>query len=257
MLILLSLLSCGVRQDSQPAPSTGSVPAGGAQGEPTPTAGAGLHLHMAEHLARLTEARDMLVQGRVEDARAALRWVADHPAAAQRSADAELPADGGGWLAAMQAAAAEGAASADPAVVARGVAQAANQCGGCHQALGLAVVLPHPGPAPAVGAGGTGDPGVAAHMAGHQWAADRMWAALVTPSTAAWAESLQVLSQPALDTLALQVGPEQADAVSISAWRVHELAADGLLDDNPDTRADLYGRILGACASCHMGQRVP
>lgn len=251
-LLLGGAATCGPRQEPSPplaaAPLEAPAPPPTAgEGAAAPVAAHGLRLRMDQRFDRLTQGRDALVQGRPEQARAHLAALAADPP------DPELPPDWGRWMDGMQQAAREGAASADAAGLARAVAAAANQCGGCHQALGLVANLPHPGPAPTAvsGPAPSGDPGVAAHMAGHQWAADRMWAALVQPSETAWAESLQVLSQPALDTLALEVGAQEAEEVAASAYAVHELAAVGLQDPDPATRADLYGQVLAACAACH------
>ncbi|MCK6504804.1 hypothetical protein L6R53_15610, partial [Myxococcota bacterium] len=230
-----------------PGPTAPPAAPGPAAPPAAPAGAHGLRLRMDQRFERLTQARDALIQGRPEQARAHLATLAADPP------DPELPPDWGTWMDGMQQDARAGAASADAGGLARAVASAANQCGGCHQSLGLVVALPHPGPAPSAVSGPTpsGDPGVAAHMAGHQWAADRMWAALVQPSDTAWAESLQVLSQPALDTLALEVGAQEAEEVAASAYAVHELAAGGLRDPDPATRADLYGQVLAACVACH------
>ncbi|MCP4808540.1 MAG: hypothetical protein GY913_18990 [Proteobacteria bacterium] len=123
----------------------------------------------------------------------------------------------------------------------------ANTCGACHQSLETGPLLTEL-PAPAEG------PGVGNHMAQHAWANDRMWAALIEPSTAAWDRSLKVL------------GPDSVPASDIGDWglhegseelaaAVHELAFAALADDNPDTRADLYGQIVSQCASCHRASR--
>lgn len=210
-----------------------------------------LRLHMGERLALLTQARDELVRGRNVQARSALDRLAG------LDVEPGLPEGWNVWLKGMSEQARLGAQSQDSVALAAAVAHAANQCGGCHQSLGRDVALPHPGPAPTGGSGQApvGDPGVARHMVGHQWALDRMWAGLVEPSDRAWAESLQVLTQPALDTLALEVGAQESEAVARATMAVHELARDGLTDANPDTRADLYGQVLSACASCHSLER--
>ncbi len=259
LLPFLALLACAPRQEpaASPAAPAAASPAPPAPASPAPPAQpfggdpAALRLHMGERLTLLTQARDQLVRGDDTQARASLERLA------RLDVEPGLPPGWDVWLKGMSEQAGRGSASADAGTLAAAVAQAANQCGGCHQALARRVALPHPGPAPTAVSGSepSGDPGVARHMEGHQWAVDRMWAGLVEPSDRAWAESLQVLTQPALDTLSLEVGAVESQAVAAATMKVHELAQDGLSDDNPDTRADLYGQVLSACASCHALQR--
>lgn len=253
MLIIALLLSCGARQDAAAtSPPAAAAPEAAAAAvsqavPPVDPALLLLRLHMHEHFARAAGARDALIQGDLEATRTALAWLAEH------EADPGVPTAWGGWLTAMRGAAGQGRTATDAPTLAEAVAGVATQCGGCHQALGYIPALPHPGPAP-TGVSAelpSGEPGVATHMEGHQWAAERMWAGLIAPSGDAWAESLQVLSQPALDTLALEAGAAAADSVATSAYAVHDLAAAGLDDDNPDTRTELYARILTSCAACH------
>jgi cytochrome c553 len=123
----------------------------------------------------------------------------------------------------------------------------ANACGSCHQALDVHPSIPAKAPPTA------GD-GIEGHMARHQWAADRMWVSLVLGSEQEWREALGVLdASPASEfggrTLSL--------AAQAHATTVHDKARAALDDDNPDTRSDLYGQIVAACAGCHLEQGVP
>lgn len=249
MVLVALILSCAPRQDSLiagSAPAAAVEPIAAAAG-PSAKDPSVVRLHMGERFRELTLARDSLVQGRHEEARAALLRLS------MLDEEPGLPEGWGGWLRGMSEHANRGSQSTDIASLAAAVAQTANQCGGCHESLGRKAVLPHPGPAPTSVSGltPTGDPGVARHMEGHQWAVDRMWAGLVQPSDAAWSESLQVLTVPALDMLTDEVGARESAAVVGATLTLHELARAGMDDNNPDTRADLYGQVLGTCAGCH------
>lgn len=200
-----------------------------------------LRVHMAEHLARAVTIRDAVVRGRFEEAQESFRLMAEHEAAEG------LPPETASWLSALQQSAAAGAAAESIEAQGAALGQLVNTCGGCHESLDSGPLLAEQ-PAPAEGEG------LAIHMAQHSWANDRMWAALIEPSAAAWERSLRVLSVDALSAeeraeWGLQEGTEVLDQ------EVHRLAHAALADDNPDTRADLYGQIVAECAACHRASR--
>lgn len=245
------LLSCGGRSSpvagGDERPAVRAAEGGGAVLDPL----SHRRLAMAARAQALGDARDALVRGRLDEARAGMAALAALPTPPQ------LPAEGAPWLRAIEQAARSGAQAADARSLAVAVAQVANQCGGCHQTVSAPVHLPHPGPVPGVlsGEGGpAGDPGMARHMALQQWALERMWAGLILPSPEAWAESLRAFALVDVDDLRGEVDPaEEARLRAITAAQRARVQA-GLSDDNPDTRADLYGTILGACLDCHQGR---
>lgn len=226
MLLILILACAGSR--GGPAPEPAPVPAAAPPAEATVAA------HMAEHLARATATRDAVVQGRFDEAREGFRWLAGH----------EPLSAPGSWTADMQRIAATGMVATDTAGQAAALGALANTCGGCHQSLSTGVLMPER-PAPPSGSG------LSDHMARHAWASDRMWAALIEPDGTAWERSLRVLSpegeeQATLDGWGLPASSAPREAA------VHRLAHAALADDNPDTRADLYGQIVAECAGCHQ-----
>ena len=194
--------------------------------EVTPEQLPGLRQHMQDHLRHA--ARDGVLSGDVEDARADLAWLAMHPT------EPGEPPTWGTWLNRMRESAAVGAQTQDLREQAMSVARMANACGGCHQSLGMTTWGPIP---PEV-------PQESGHAQRYWWALDRLWEALLVGSNQPWEAALLVLEAdplPAADTLEKQ------------AWasEVPTAARAALGDDNPDTRADLFGQILGACGSCH------
>ncbi|MFT4974982.1 MAG: cytochrome c553 [Myxococcota bacterium] len=200
-------------------------------------------IHMAEHLARATVVRDAVVRGDFDTARVGFQWLAAH------EEDESLPREGLGWVGMLRVHAAEGATSESIEEQAAALGALANTCGGCHETLSMGPLLPElPAPAP------TQLSGLGLHMAQHSWASDRMWAALVEPSSAAWERSLRVLGEVTMtaaeqDEWGLVAGSEALDG------EVHRLAYSAMADDNPDTRADLYGQIVAQCATCHRASR--
>lgn len=201
--------------------------------EPAPVdARAALRSHMQEHQAHATAALDGVLSGDVERAREDLRWIAEHPAQPGE------PATWGNWLNQVRVAAAEGAQAAELREQARAVAQLGNACGGCHQSLGLDTWGPLPPPVPE-------GPG---HGPRYRWAVDRLWEAMLVGSAQPWQTALEVLvGDPVVPGASL---PEQA-----WAGEVPVAAQAALGDDNPDTRADLFGQLLGACGACHGASR--
>jgi cytochrome c553 len=83
---------------------------------------------------------------------------------------------------------------------------------------------------------------------------EQLWAALVEPDGRSWVQSLDVLGADPM--VANDLPPQGPVAAQLTMdAEVHHLAHDALSDDNPDTRADLYGQIVTACASCHRVSR--
>jgi len=198
-------------------------------------------VHMDDHLYRATAIRDAVVHGRFEDARADFAWMAEH------QEGVVLPDGVTAWVSSMRDSAAAGAAAESTQAQAAALGQMATACGGCHAATGTGPKLQEP-TVPVLG----DSQGV--HMAQHSWAHDRMWASLIEPNAGAWESALQVLSEDALPASevanwALPQGSQAQDE------QVHRLAHAALADDTPAARADLYGQIVSACATCHRASR--
>ncbi len=196
-----------------------------------------MRAHMAEHLARAVTIRDAVIWGDFEKAREGFEWMAGHEALEGLAPESEH------WQGALRASAAAGAEADDISGQGAALGALANTCGGCHETLSAGPLLPEL-PAP------TGSTGLQGHMAQHRWASDRMWTALIEPSSAAWERSLRVLSTEALSAEE-RAEWGLADGVEVLDQEVHRLAYAALEDDNPDTRADLYGQIVAECANCH------
>lgn len=104
-------------------------------------------------------------------------------------------------------------------------------CAGCHNALG--------GPNPATSNGQAPDPS----MAGHAWAAERLWFGLMAPSEAAWAEGAGQLAKGA---------PFRSDVTAIDAQakRLQQLGASAVSVAS-EHRARVFSDVLSTCADCH------
>src|SRR5690606_33945669 len=90
-------------------------------------------------------------------------------------------------------------------------------------------------------------PTIAAQMARHQWAVDRLWESLIGASDEHWRAGLYVMATahfPGTDK------PELAT-------RLQELARAALdmPDTSLDTRGARYAELLVTCAGCHVQAR--
>lgn len=130
------------------------------------------------------------------------------------------------------------------------VARVAGTCGACHQTMKR-------GPRYRIVTGPPeGDTPVATRMLRHQWAADRLWDGLVGPSDESWRAGAAGLRDAPLFTDALTHDVAQYEAVTRLAWTVHDVGARANPTHGQAERANLYGELLGTCASCHalLGQ---
>ena len=93
---------------------------------------------------------------------------------------------------------------------------------------------------------------MASHMQRHRWAADRMWAGLVTDSEEAYTAGARVLHEDALHEGEMPGHEAQPDGrLAAITGLVHQLGADAEAAEDWDTRANVYGRLLATCAACH------
>ena len=93
--------------------------------------------------------------------------------------------------------------------------------------------------------------GVVTHMQRHQWAADRLWEGLIGPSDTAWGRGADMLIDAPLDSSDVTTATDHDAEIAKIAHRIHALGGIGTETVTPDARAELYGEVLGLCASCH------
>ena len=235
MRLFFLLLACAAKPATPPAPSAEVAP-------PTPPkaedpARMAVRVHMAEHLAHANLIRDAVVQGRFDQAREGFDWMATH------RVEEAVPPEWMGWLDELRASASAGAQATTTRDQAMALGEMANACGCCHETLSKGPLLPVP-------AAPDDNAGLRFHMARHSWVNDRMWAALIEPDAAGWQRSLRVLGPEAITAAELEDWG-QLEGAEEQGHKVHVLAHAALADDNPDTRADLYGQIVAECAACH------
>jgi len=135
-------------------------------------------------------------------------------------------------------------ATQDPIAAARSMATLGRACARCHQAAKGKVELAGDPPPPT-------EHELRATMAGHQWAARRMWQGLMAPSTERWTEGARALEGAPL-TITAEVGqPPHALGIADDTSRIRMLARRAQTTTELDARAELFGELLGTCARCH------
>ena len=198
---------------------------------------------MREHFTKAREARAALIGGDIETARAAMGWLAANDPGVGEIPEALRPSLTG--MREKAGAFAEAATLTDA-----GLAYAAmlTHCGECHGAL-------ERGPTFAIPPLPEGDE-LRSHMQRHRWAADRMWEGLVTHDTERFGSAAEVLSEVALHQEALPTGEVPAERIHALAQHVHELGPEAAAAETDEARADIYGRFLATCATCHRALGV-
>ncbi len=232
----LLLLSCsGTPEPAPPEEPAPPIPAADEHpAEPPP----GPHLHMQQHMEAVTNARNAVILGDVDEAKGPMSWLAEHEPPADK-----MPRGWQPYMAAIQGHATKAASAENVPEVAELVALTARECGACHTSMGAKptfATLPVPG----------GD-GVKAHMARHQWAADRMWEGIISADGDRWRDGAMTLLEDPLHELSLPGTSPVPGAVSILGDKLHNLGEEGLGTMDDAAQARLYGEVIAACGTCH------
>lgn len=129
-------------------------------------------------------------------------------------------------------------------------AQLAATCGSCHRETG-AIPTFEPPPVP------PDEPTALARMDRHQWAADRLWQAMITSADDAWRDGLDVLAVTPLPDgeLTAVAAPSAKPAIRDLAESLQRLAKSARGAATLDERATRYGEILGVCVRCHAAAK--
>jgi len=121
------------------------------------------------------------------------------------------------------------------------------RCAACHVAIKARITFPNE-PRP------SSDPKLASEMVGHQWAAVQMWEGLIGPADDRWLAGANALTTVPLNIVAraaTRTSPDDIDDVA----RVRMFATRAVGAKELDARADVFGKLLAACAHCHATLR--
>lgn len=190
--------------------------------------------HMHEHLDQINAIKTAVIAGDLEGVREPASWLADH----------DEPA----WLPSveeMQRYAARTAAAKDLVDAASALGEMARTCGDCHEASGVEVAMGYSEP-PSPDA-----QGLATQMQRHLWAADRMWAALIGPSDAAWKQGAAVLADVQLTAADIEVEDAKRAQILDLTQRAQAVGVLARQSTSIELRSGLLGEFLSLCANCH------
>lgn len=241
--VVLALVAVACSPTS-PEPAPKAAPAApSAPPSPAPTVAAAAAARMPDHFGDSIRIKDAVIAGELEDVRAP----------AQRLVDQVTPEHfPGEWRPHVEAVgrhAATALAATDIAGASAAAAGLAGSCGGCHAAVGRGPTLADAGTAPVVG---PRDP-PKTQMLRHQWAADRMWEALISRGDERWRQGAAALADAPLRIEEITADVELPEEVQKLGDRVHELGRRAQTVSGWDERATIYGEFIASCATCHKG----
>lgn len=194
---------------------------------------------MHDNLTRIGTIKSAIVAGKLEDVREPATWLADHETVAG------LPADFGPYVAQIKTSARHVIEAQDLVSAAESVSKMARTCGKCHSANNVGLEF-----------GYDQEPrmdveDVVTHMQRHQWAADRLWEGLIGPSDTAWNRGADMLIDAPLHSSDVTTTADHDAEIEKIARRIHALGGIATETKTADARSELYGEVLGLCASCH------
>jgi mono/diheme cytochrome c family protein len=201
-----------------------------------------LATHMHEHFTGGAKMRDAVIAGDLAALKRDAQWMAEH------ELSKTFPADWKPHVESFQDAAKKALDARDLDAAANATAEMTARCGSCHAALG--------GPKIDLGTPPAEGSGVAPHMARHQWAAERMWLALTTPSEGAWLAATETMADAPLMPEALSGERSVDKQVEQLAIEVHAIAERARTDRDMAKWQSAYGKFLGTCADCHKAAGI-
>jgi cytochrome c553 len=237
---LLLLVACTpLAPENEPAPRAEAVVVAHEAAPPTATPSR-TGVEMADHYRDAVQIKNAVIDGDLRAVQAPARRLVDD---AGHYPEPWRPyvAMNANYAAALLAARDRHAAG----VAAAGLART---CGDCHGALGVGPAFEPPHDLP------TASPhDVLRHMHRHQWAADRMWEALIDRSEYAWMAGAAALVDAPLPRADLTQDVELPEDVLELGGKIHKIGALAGSTVGWDARAGLYGEFLATCAGCHQG----
>ncbi len=231
VVLLGALLGACAAAEATPAPGSGSGSADAPGDRFAHDMLVRFHMHENFGLARAIER--LLLRGKLDEARELARGLAIAPDEPGMGAWAKQTA-----RVRLRAAELVTAKTVDQAFVAESLL--AVECAGCHLASGAAPEFGSPSEPP------VDQPTIAARMARHLWAADRLWEGMVGTADDSWSAGLAILAKPPL--AASELGEVRARL----ARQLQRLAlAAQRIKSGDQARATTYAQLLTTCTACH------
>lgn len=191
---------------------------------------------MRGHLGDLREVERLLIQGKLDEAKSRAFLLTQAPVGRETSLWQRDVDD-------MTRAAQRIVQASSVHEALRDDVEVARACASCHQRSQYVPAFPPLEAAP------PDRPTVAARMARHQWAVDRLWEGMVGGGDHRWELGLSALSDAPMVFSSRRHGRALAARLQQAAMR-ERLRLGATVDD----RARAYGEILETCAACHLSQ---
>ena len=236
-IVALVLAGCSATSDPLPEPMPVPLQSRISRDPPRGTAA-----RMDRHFTDSILIKDAVIAGKLDDAKAPARRLL------QRTDP--YPESWRPFMAANVRLAGDVLAAEDIDAVARAVASLAHTCGDCHAAVVLGARFTPPSPPPAIT---SRDP--RQRMRRHQWAADRMWEAMVGHSDVAWTAAAAALADPELARADFPPEVDMEGDPTVVARQLQALGARAAESSDWDHRVRVYGQFLATCAVCHEDGR--
>jgi cytochrome c556 len=195
---------------------------------------------MWQHYQHVGEAQTAVIEGQLDQARTALRSVAEHDSIPG------LPAEARPFEAALRKNAAAGVEAPDLAAAARATGRMGASCGSCHQAL-------QRGPRFSLaGSPEASDRPVSKAMLLHQWGADRMWDGLISASDSSWVAGARAIADPSTYQELFNPRSARGESMRALAEVLQSAGRQAISATDPERRAALHGEVISTCAACHQ-----
>ena len=192
-----------------------------------------VRLHMHENFGLVRAIERLLLRGKLEETRSLARSIAiapDEPGLAAWAKQTMRVRERAAELA--------NAKTLDEGFVAE--SKLAIECASCHVATAVTPEFASPSEPP------PDQDTIAARMARHLWAADRLWEGMIGPADDSWRAGLVILAQPPL------AATEMSDARGRFARQLQRVAETARKSTSTDKeRAATYAQLLTQCAACH------
>jgi cytochrome c553 len=192
-----------------------------------------VRFHMHENFTLVRAIERLLLRGKLEETRDLARSIAiapDEPHLSTWSAQTMRVRDRAAELATAK--------TLDEAFTAE--SKLAMECASCHLATGVTPEFATPSQPPPDQAT------IAARMARHLWAADRLWEGMIGMADDSWRAGLEILAQAPLPAV------EMGEVRARFARQLQRLAETARKTTSTDKdRASTYAQLLTQCAACH------
>lgn len=238
VLALVGLAACDKKEPAASSPAT-TTPSATVERTAPPRSAPPSRELMRDHFTAVVLVRDALIAGNLE----LVRWNATF--LAEREPDPSV-ASWSQYVAQLRERAAKVAGATTLPSAAMASTELALECGRCHAANAATPVFPALDRR--VDASGTRP-----HMLRHQWAAEQMWNGLIGPSEERWNAGVAELAEAPLAPEEIAANATVLPAIAELGEDVHALGAQGSKATTWNERAEIYGRLLATCASCHSG----